>query len=94
MKLQELKEQIEKLQKDDILEISGIIEEKLDEVQAEELKEFEKTIIDKLVTSPDDDNLLDDFVATYDNDSWCRGYFKTMISELIKKAKKNGTQTH
>ena len=37
--------------------------------------------------SDDLDNYVDDFVAKYDNDDWCRGNFKSQIVLLVIEAK-------
>ena len=36
----------------------------------------------------DMDELLDDFVKYYDKNVWCRGYFKTMIGQLVLRSKR------
>lgn len=61
----------------------------------------ETELIKKIVACEEMDDtmegLIDDFVKHYDSDKWCRGWFKTQISQLVFEAKKlthSKKQTH
>ena len=47
-----------------------------------------KQIIECKKYDDDTDELIDDFISEYDSTNWCRGWYKTMIWEIVEQSRK------
>ena len=87
----EIKKQIDKLTEKELHDTLDYIEDKIESIaESKETKEFIKTFTGKIIKTKNEDkadSIIDDFVSLYDFNKICRGQFKTMIYNVIIRAK-------